>query len=273
MTLTTSPELSHETHAPSVVIERPLGNPWSGFGLLTWYSFWKLLTNPYSLGFALALPIFMYFMFGTGQEYSDIDVGNGNVAATVLINMAIYGTIMTVASMGANIALERAHGVSRLFAMTPMSATAQICARAVASVGIATVVITVVFGVGGLTGSRMTASTWVLSGLFIVASSLLPAALGLAAAFAIRSDGAFAVTSTITVFGSFAAGMFIPLDQMGSIFQHLAPWTPFYGISQLVMLPIYGFETFRWTWLANFFAWVLVFVAIAAWAQRRDTNR
>lgn len=252
---------------------QPTGHPWAGFRLLTWYSFWKILMNPYSLGFALALPLFMYFMFGTGQKYSDISVGNGNVAASVLLNMTLYGTIMTTSSLGANIALERTYGISRLFAMTPISPIVNIFSRLCASVGISSVVITVTFSIGKITGSTMTAHAWLLSALFITLSSALPAILGIAVAFTVRSDSAFAAASAVTVFGSFASGMFMPLENMGTFFQNIAPWTPFYGIQRLVALPIYGFDAFQWDWLINVLAWIAFFLGLATWAQRRDTAR
>lgn len=257
----------------SVLSRRSVPGPGHGMGRLALYSFWKLLTNPFSLGFAIFLPIFMYLMFGANQSYSDLWQGNANIAATVLVNMTIYGTIMTASSMGANVSLERTSGVSRLFAMTPLSSTAQILARVVASLGISAVVIAVTYVVGYLTGARMHPQAWLLSAAMIVVLTILPAAIGLATGFTVRSDGAFSVTSAITVIGSFASGMFIPLEQMGSFFQHLAPWTPLYGIVQLVQMPLAGWDSFTWTWVLNYAAWTLFFAALASWSSRRDTGR
>jgi len=80
----------------TITISREPASGWNGAALLGWYTFWKNLTNPFSIGFAILLPIGMYFMFGTGQSYSDIWTVNGNVAATVLVSMTLYGVFMRI---------------------------------------------------------------------------------------------------------------------------------------------------------------------------------
>ena len=139
--------------------------------------------------------------------------------------------------------------------------------------GIAVVVTAITYGVGAATGAKMDASAWIQTPLLILASSILASAQGLAVAFAVRSDGAFAASSAVTVFSGFLSGMFIPINQMGSFFQTIAPYAPMYGIVNLTLLPVYGWETFKWSYVANLVAWILFFVLLAAWAQRRDTAR
>jgi len=257
----------------TITISREPASGWNGAALLGWYTFWKNLTNPFSIGFAILLPIGMYFMFGTGQSYSDIWTVNGNVAATVLVSMTLYGVFLTVASLATNTALERTSGISRLYATTPLSPLANTCARICASMGIAVVVTAITYGVGAATGAKMDASAWIQTPLLILASSILASAQGLAVAFAVRSDGAFAASSAVTVFSGFLSGMFIPINQMGSFFQTIAPYAPMYGIVNLTLLPVYGWETFKWSYVTNLVAWILFFVLLAAWAQRRDTAR
>ncbi|MDO4791058.1 MAG: ABC transporter permease [Buchananella hordeovulneris] len=254
-------------------LQRPATSGWKGTGWAFWYSFVKLITNPFSLAFAIGMPILMYMMFGTGQEYSSEWMVHGNVAAMILINMALYGTIMTTSSMGTVVALERTNGVTRLYATTPLSPLAAIFARIGSAMLTSAIIIAIVFAVGALTGSRMDASAWLQAAVMIVALSALPAALGLAAAFTVRSDGAFALNSIVTVVGSFAAGMFIPLEQMGPFWARIAPWSPFYGAANLAQLPTFGFDQFEWKWLVNYLAWTAFFAALAVWGTRRNTGR
>ena len=255
------------------LLARPPAARFKGAGRVAAYSFWKMLTNPFSLGFAMALPIFMYLMFGANQEYSDYPVGHANVAATVLVNMVWYGVIMTTSSMGANVSLERTSGVSRLFALTPLSSSAQILARSVAAVGVAAVVVAVTYLVGAFTGASMEGPVWLYSGLLVLAMAFLPAAMGLAAGFAVRSEGVYAVTSIVAVVCAFASGMFMPLESMGEMFQNIAPWTPFFGALKIVQSPLVGWGDFSWTWVVNLLVWFAIMGGIAAWAQRRDTAR
>lgn len=253
--------------------ERTPGSGWRGLTVQLWFAFWKLFTNPFSLGFALLLPIFMYLIFGTGPQAGEQWVVNSNASAIVLVNMAVYGTIMTASSMGTNVALERTSGITRLYALTPISSAALITARVLASILLSLIVTAIVFSVGAATGARMGAATWASALAMMVAVTALPIALGLACAFGVRSDGAFALTSAITVIGSFAAGMFIPLQEMGALWQDLAPYTPFYGLVNMVQTPLYGWDAFEWGWLGNYLAWLSVFAVVAVWAQRRDTGR
>ena len=232
-----------------------------------------MITNPFTLAFAIALPILMYMMFGAGADYGPTWIGHANIAAAVLVNMTVYGAIMTTSSMGANVSLERTSGVTRLFALTPMSSLAIIAARIVASIGLTAIISALTFGIGYATGSRMEPAAWIVAYLLILVLSPLPAAVGLAAGFATRSDGAFAMTSIFTVISSFLSGMFIPLDQMGSFFGGLAPFTPLYGMIKLASAPLYGWDTFSWSWVANYVVWTAALIGVAVWGQRRDTGR
>ncbi|MDO4259593.1 MAG: ABC transporter permease [Actinomycetaceae bacterium] len=251
----------------------PVASVWNGLATFTWYSFWKVLSNPFSIGFAILMPIFMYLMFAVGRDYSDIMVGNANVSAIILVNMATYGMILTTSSLAATVALERTSGVSRLYALTPISGATLLIARLVASMAVTAVVIAITYTVGYFTGSKMEWHAWIGTMVMIVVLSILPAALGFAAAYLVRSDAAFGVTSAFTVVSAFGAGIFIPLEQMGEFFKMLAPNTPFYGLSQLTITPVYGWSELKGDWVGNYLIWTVIFVLLAIWGQRRDTGR
>ena len=119
----------------------------------------------------------------------------------------------------------------------------------------------------------MRPEAWVESGLITLVASVISAALGLALAFLMRSDTAFAVINGVVVLGAFLAGMFIPISSMGSIFKTLAPYSPFYGLFNLSQLPLYGFDNFEWKWVISTVAWFVPMALLAIWAQRRDTDR
>ena len=51
--------------------------------------------------FGVALPIVFFLLFGAMQDYSSQPMGDGNVAAYVMIGMALYGAVQnTVAISG-----------------------------------------------------------------------------------------------------------------------------------------------------------------------------
>ena len=91
------------------------------------HGLWPLLRHtvlyPSNLGFALLLPVIMYFMFGAFQSYSSAWRGHSNVSAQVMFSMGAYGATMAAASIAAGVGIERASGWSRQLALTPTSPT------------------------------------------------------------------------------------------------------------------------------------------------------
>ena len=67
--------------------------------------------------------------FGGNQGWND-DAGHGNVAAYIMVSMALYGAALTAASAGAMVAMERAMGWSRQLRLTPLSPVVYISMKA-----------------------------------------------------------------------------------------------------------------------------------------------
>ncbi|MCF2706690.1 ABC transporter permease [Arcanobacterium haemolyticum] len=268
-----SPIPASDVSPQTAYLSRQAASPWHGFIALTGFAFWKHITNVFSLVFAVAIPVFMYLMFGPGQEYSDVWTGRANVAATVLVSMAAYGMIISTSMAGTNLALERSSGVARLFALTPVGDFQMILSRIIAAMFVNLFVMAIVYAVGYTNGASMYAGAWLASFGIIVALALLPAAIGVACACVFRSDAAFSVSSAVIFLSCFASGMFIPIDQMGEFWANLAPWTPTYGIVQMTHLPLYSEASWEWSWMANYAGWLLIFAAIATIANRRHTTR
>ena len=277
MTTTAAPTVQPQSRAPLTMAElqasKPMVSPTKGLVGFTWVALKQILLNPFNLGFAILMPILMYLMFGNGQAYSDYSVGNGNVAAQVLVSMTLFGVLVAASSFAANVSLERVQGISRLYALTPLAPAAQLAGRIVAVLGVSLVVIAPTFTVGFFTDASMRFPTWVSSAAMILLATLVAVACGFGFGFAVRSDGAYAAASVVIVLSAFGAGMTIPLDQMGSFFQSAAPWTPLWGASQLALLPLNGWDQFTPQMLANFAIWTGMFGAMALWGLRRDTGR
>lgn len=244
-----------------------------GMWKLAGSAFLNILLNPFNLGFSIALPIFMYLMFGVGQPYSALSVGNGNAAAQVLVSMGLFGVLLATASFGAAIALERVQGISRAYALTPLGAGPQIISRLVANLCVSAVLVTFTFVVGACTGAKMAFWTWVASALVITTMSLLSSAIGFACGFAIRSDSAFAACSGVLVLSAFGAGMTVPIEQMGEVIQSISPWTPLWGAVRLSLLPLYGWEELSVGMIMSVVVWTGFFGLLAMWGLRRDTKR
>lgn len=253
--------------------EHPAVSGFRGLGRFSWVTLQNMLLNPFIVGFSLGMPVLMYLMFGANQDYSDISVGKGNVAAQILVTMTLFGTLLSAASLASGAALERSNGVSRMYALTPLSPVAQLAGRGIASVLLILSVTVVTFTVGFFTGAQMTAWTWLMSALMIVVASTVGAAIGIGLAFAVRSDTAYMAVSAVVVLSAFAGGLTLPLDQLGVFFQTIAPWTPLWGAGQIVQMPLLGWtDVSAGPWL-NLVGWILAFSALGVWGIRRDTAR
>ena len=86
----------------------PSRRPLHGLWPLLRYQFRHTVLYPSNLGFALLLPVIMYFMFGAFQSYSSIWRGHSNVSAQVMFSMGAYGATMAAASIAAGVGIERA---------------------------------------------------------------------------------------------------------------------------------------------------------------------
>ncbi|MCS4484179.1 ABC transporter permease [Gleimia sp. 6138-11-ORH1] len=250
----------------------PASNGFKGFLYISLIAFMRIAGHPLNLAFSIGLPIVMYLIFGVGKDYSSIELPHGNVSAQIMLNMAFYGVVIGASTVSVGTTLERANGVSRLYSTTPLSSFAFILSRMVASLGVVTIAIVATFSVGALTEARLDAHLWPLTGLLLVLSTVLASLLGLSFGFIFRSDAAYGGVSGVTVISAFLAGIFLPLEQMSSFFQDLAPYSPFYGAIMLVSAPLYG-EAVKWSWVFNVVVWCVIFASISVLARRYDTGR
>src|ERR1700740_2095298 len=118
--------------------------PLGGFNLtLLGIELRRMLRNRRTIIFTLVMPIVLALIF-TNQKGSDKAAGSGNVAAYILISIALYAAALTAAANGAMVALERATGWSRQLRLTPLNPVAYILVKATMALlmgGIAIVVV------------------------------------------------------------------------------------------------------------------------------------
>ena len=69
------------THATARTTDRPIPSPFTGAGKLWRATFLSHILNPWNMAFALAVPMFMYAMFGMTDVARATQTGRGNLAA------------------------------------------------------------------------------------------------------------------------------------------------------------------------------------------------
>lgn len=233
----------------------------------------RLLRNRRTMMFTMVMPVFFFLIFGLNDAYANLSVGNGNVSAFIMISMALYGTVLATTNGGAMVAVERALGWSRQLRLTPLSPLAYVVTKMLTAMVLGLASMLVVYVAGALSGKpAMPLRLWLITGLAVWVGSLVFAAFGLFMGYLLPTENVMQVLSFVLVLFAFAGGLFIPLDQMGLLFQAIAKFTPLYGLNTLVHAPLTG-ESLEVSTIVNVLAWLAVFVGGAVWRFREDTAR
>lgn len=252
--------------------DRPIPGPFRGAGRLWLITFLSHLLNPWNMGFALILPLFLYAMFGMTEVARTTLTGRGNLAAAMIVMMTAYGAVLVGGSLGATVSVERTTGVSRMYALTPIQPWVILVVRLGALITLSTIITAIAFTFGIVTGSRMGAGAWAQSAAVVVALSGLGTLIGLACGYMIKGENAYSASALIMVFSAFASGMFMPLDQMPALVAKVAPFTPFYGVVRAVYAVTGDSHMSTTAWI-NIITWTLITALVAWWGASHDTNR
>ena len=230
----------------------------------------RMLRNRRTVIFTLVFPGALFLSFGSGDGWDD-GVGHGNVAAYIMVSMALYGAALTAASGGAMVAMERATGWSRQLRLTPLAPPAYIAMKALIALVLAALAVAAVNVVGLVQGkAHMELAAWIGCGLLVLACSSVFAALGLFAGYLVPGENAMQVLGPGLALLSFLGNVFIPMDE-GSWIYHVAQWTPMFGVAEISRAPLTG--DLAWTSVLNAVAWLVIFAGGAAWRMARDTAR
>jgi ABC-2 type transport system permease protein len=231
----------------------------------------RMLRNRRTIIFTLILPAALLLTFG-GQAGWDDKAGSGNVAAYILISMALYGAALTSAATGSMVALERALGWSRQLRLTPLNPVVYIVIKALVALFMGALAIAAVNLVGILQGKAvMPTHVWIVTPFLTVACTLTFAALGVFIGYVVPGENAMQILGPGLALMSFLGGVFIPLDQYNDVVRHIAYWTPMYGVSEIARSVLT--HDLPWFAVVNAVGWFAVFVGGAAWRMSKDTAR
>ncbi|CAM4002590.1 ABC transporter permease [Smaragdicoccus niigatensis] len=244
---------------------------WGGFNLTVLsIELKRLLRNRRTVIFTLVLPVAMLLVLSQQKESAQT-VGSGNVAAYILVSMALYGAALTAAAAGSMVAIERAQGWSRQLRLTPLHPVSYISMKAIVAVAMSALSITAVNVVGRFQGvAHMPNSVWIECAVVTLACTLTFGALGLAVGYLLPGENTMQFLGPGLALLSFLGGVFIPLTE-GSTVWHVAVFTPMYGVAEVARSPLT--HELPWYALVNAIGWLVVFVGLAAWRMSKDTSR
>jgi ABC-2 type transport system permease protein len=231
----------------------------------------RVLRNRRTMFFTLVFPAGLFLAFSGTQGWND-DAGNGNVAAYIMVSMALYGAALTAASAGAMVAMERAMGWSRQLRLTPLSPVVYISMKAIVALVIGAIAVAVVNVAGIFQGKPdMPVDIWVSCAVLCVVCTLVFAALGVFVGYLVPGENAMQILGPGLALMSFLGNVFIPIDDHSSLIYHIAVWTPMFGVAEIARAPLTG--ELPWYAVVNAIGWLAVFVLGAAWRMSKDTAR
>ena len=233
----------------------------------------RLTRNRRTVIISIVSPVVFFLLFGLNRAYDSERYGHGNVAAFVMISLALYGAVLATTFGGAMVSIERAQGWSRQLRLTPLTPVAYIVIKILTALVLGLCSVTAVYIAGILTHKpSMPVGLWIATGFSVWIGSLLFAAFGLFLGYLLPAENVLQLIGVILALLSFAGGLFIPISQFAHGVQDIAKWTPLYGLNQLVHTPLLG-NGVDWTWVINVLAWLIIFVGGAIWRMRTDTGR
>jgi ABC-2 type transport system permease protein len=258
--------VSLEVRTSTVNLETRRVPPLGGFNLtFLGLEIRRLLRNRRTMAISLVVPVF-FFLILKGQA------GSADVAASVMIGIAVYGGMTAATAGGAMVSVERALGWSRQLRLTPLRPPAYIAIKLLTAMFLGLLSVGAIFVAGAVSGVQMSLSVWILSALLAWCGALVFASFGLFMGYLLPSENVMQVIGPILGAFAFAGGLFLPLSLMPSIVQTLAPFTPTYGVAQIARSPLLG-GGIDPTWLLNVALWTAVFAGAATLLFRRDTKR
>ena len=232
---------------------------------------WRLLA--FSLT-SLILPVLFFTFFGL-PVVRQVTAEGLSVGAYVLASFATYsvGSVM-VYSFGIGVANERGMKIDLLMRATPLPPIIYLLGRVMNSLlfALVSLVVLIVYGivVGGV---RQDITVWINMVAYLLAGSLPFIALGFAIGYWCGPYVAPAVANLVYLPLSFAAGFFLPLQQLPAFVRRAAPYLPTYHYAQLAWSAV-GAETeplyISFLWLAGY---TIILFGMAVWAYQREEAR
>ena len=230
----------------------------------------RMLRNRRTIIFTFVFPAALFLAIGSGSGWQE-RVGHGNVAAYIMVSMALYGAALTAAAGGAMVATERALGWSRQLRLTPLHPAVYITMKGLIALVLGAVAISVVNLVGLLQGrASMPTSVWVECAVLTLLCTMVFAALGVFVGYLVPGENAMQVLGPGLALLSFLGNVFIPIDR-GTVLWDIAAWTPMFGVAEVSRAPLTG--ELPWYAVLNAVGWLAIFVAGAAWRMSKDTAR
>jgi ABC-2 type transport system permease protein len=257
------------------VVETPAVAPLGRMFLMqTWSHLLLYCRVPARTITPLLMPVFFFTFFGL--RFARLaDAGGFSVGAYFLASFGAWsvGQVMVYA-FGLGVATERALKQDLLMRAMPLPPIMPLLVRVLTALLFALVSLVVLIAYGVVVGGvRQDLGVWATIIVRLLAGSLPFIALGLSIGYTASFSAAPAVANIIYLPLSFASGLFIPLSQLPSFVQQVAPYLPTYHYGQLAWSAVGAPSEPLATSLGWLAAYTVLFLALAVRAYRREEQQ
>jgi ABC-2 type transport system permease protein len=235
----------------------------------------RQLRNVRSLVFTFAVPVIMMLIFGAAYGKGDaVDpITKLPEAVVITLQMAAYGAMMAALSQAFAIVNERAIGWNRQLRVTPLSGTAFLMSKVIASLVVAAMSIIIVSVISVLAlGTTMSIGHWLGAG-FAIWAGVIPFAL-IAVLIGQFAKPSFAQPLFMVVFMGMAilGGLWVPLSIMPSWMTNVAQVLPSYWLNRMGQTGAGASGSFGQP-IMVLAVWAVVLCALIVWRYRQDAAR
>lgn len=221
------------------------------------------------------LPIMFFAFFGLPYVHMRIDHTNVDVGAYLMGSFGAYAVSSAmVFNFGIGVAMARGQKLDLLQRAAPLPPGVAIAATVINAMLFALVSLIALFTFATVVGGvRLPLETWLDLTARLLIGALPLIGLGMTIGYAAGPNSAPAVTNLIYLPMSFASGLFVPIAQLPSLVQKIAPYLPTYHYGQIawnaVGAPSESMST-AVIWLA---LWSVVLLGLAVRFFRLDQSR
>jgi ABC-2 type transport system permease protein len=236
--------------------------------------FMKLWRVPMFSLSTILFPVFFFVIFGIPNA-KEITANGTPAGQYILASLSAYGLLgIAFFSFGIGVANERGQGWMKLIKATPMPAWVYFVAKLVMALLFALIICLVMFPVAILGADvRMPLTQWLTLTASLLVGLLPFTTLGFTIGYWAGPNSAAPIAQFSYMLLAFASGMWIPLEQLPSFVQRIAPYLPTYHYAHVAWSAVGADDGKFMTHVVWLVGTAVVFGLLAVWGYHRDQGK
>ncbi|RUT44577.1 ABC transporter permease [Paenibacillus anaericanus] len=229
----------------------------------------RIFRNPYYVFWSLLMPIMFYFIFtrvvNTGGDDSKL------WEAHYLMSMTTFSVMgSSIMTFGIRLVEERTQGWATFMQITPLPGQIYFLGKMFGQTMMHIFSITLIFLAGYLmNGVSLSASQWISSGLWILIGSLPFLAIGTLVGAMKRVDTASGVSNAVYMALAVAGGMWMPIEVLPKIMQHISKWLPSYNYGNGAWQIVRGHSP-EWSNIIISLGYLVIFMILSTYVRKKQ---